>query len=74
MDHYLDVEFDLSKVFFITTANVVHTIPQPFQVAWRSCGWKANTEPEKLEIAKRFLVKKAREAAGLSEENLHLHR
>jgi len=70
MDHYLDVEFDLSKVFFITTANVVHTIPQPLQDRMEILRLEGYTEPEKLEIAKRFLVKKAREAAGLSEDNL----
>ena len=71
MDHYLDVEYDLSKVFFITTANVVHTIPQPLQDRMEILRLEGYTEPEKLEIAKRFLVKKAREAAGLSEDNLN---
>jgi ATP-dependent Lon protease len=70
MDHYLDVEYDLSRVFFITTANVTHTIPQPLQDRMEILRLSGYTEPEKLEIAKRFLVRKQREAAGLKEENL----
>jgi ATP-dependent Lon protease len=72
MDHYLDVEYDLSKVFFITTANVIHTIPQPLQDRMEILRLSGYTEPEKMEIAKRFLLPKQREACGLKADNLAL--
>jgi ATP-dependent Lon protease len=64
------VEYDLSKVMFVCTANVLHTIPQPLQDRMEILRLAGYTEQEKLEIAKRFLVKRGREATGLSEENL----
>ncbi len=70
MDHYLDVEYDLSKVFFITTANVIHTIPQPLQDRMEILRLSGYTEPEKVEIAKRFLIHKQQKQAGLKPENL----
>src|ERR1700752_1240011 len=69
-DHYLDVEYDLSKVMFVCTANVMHTIPQPLQDRMEILRLPGYTEQEKLEIAKRFLVKRAREATGLTDQNL----
>jgi ATP-dependent Lon protease len=69
-DHYLDVEYDLSKVFFITTANVIHTIPQPLQDRMEILRLSGYTEPEKMEIAKRFLVRKQHGQAGIKKENL----
>jgi len=69
-DHYLDVEYDLSKVMFVCTANVLHTIPQPLQDRMEILRLPGYTEQEKLEIAKRFLVKRALEATGLTEKNL----
>src|SRR5271169_6195337 len=69
-DHYLDVEYDLSKVMFVCTANVLHTIPQPLQDRMEILRIPGYTEQEKLEIAKRFLVKRAREATGLTKGNL----
>jgi ATP-dependent Lon protease len=69
-DHYLDVEYDLSKVMFVCTANVLHTIPQPLQDRMEILRIPGYTEQEKLQIAKRFLVKRAREATGLTDKNL----
>jgi len=69
-DHYLDVEYDLSKVMFVCTANDLHTIPQPLQDRMEILRLAGYTEQEKLEIAKRFLVRRAREATGLNEQNL----
>src|SRR2546429_328272 len=69
-DHYLDVEYDLSKVMFVCTANVLHTIPQPLQDRMEILRLPGYTEQEKLEIAKRFLVKRAREATGLTDKNV----
>jgi ATP-dependent Lon protease len=71
-DHYLDVEYDLSKVMFVCTANVMHTIPQALQDRMEILRIPGYTEQEKLEIAKRFLVKRALEATGLTDKNLTL--
>src|SRR5258707_3593382 len=70
VDHYLDVEYDLSQVFFVATANVMHTIPAALQDRMEVLRLHGYTEQDKVEIAKLFLVKKQMLAAGLSEKNV----
>jgi ATP-dependent Lon protease len=69
-DHYLDVDYDLSQVLFVATANVMHTVPPALQDRMEVLRLQGYTEQEKLEIARQYLVKKQREQTGLSEKNL----
>ena len=69
-DHYLDVEYDLSQVFFVATANVLHSIPPALQDRMEVLRLHGYTELEKVEIAKQFLIRKQREAAGLTESQI----
>jgi ATP-dependent Lon protease len=67
-DHYLDVAFDLSKVFFVGTANVLDGIPQPLRDRMEVIELVGYTQDEKLEIAKRYLVQRQLKANGLTAE------
>jgi ATP-dependent Lon protease len=69
-DHYLDLDYDLSKVMFITTANTLDRIPRPLQDRMEIIRIAGYTELEKLSIAKKYLMEKQKEANGLTTENL----
>lgn len=69
-DHFLDIEYDLSRVMFITTSNSLHPVPRPLLDRLEVVKLEGYTEEEKLEIAKRHLVKKQLTANGLSPERV----
>lgn len=69
LDHYLDVEYDLSRVMFVCTANVLHTVPQALRDRMEVLQLSGYTELEKIEIGKRFLTPKTLTATGLGKKN-----
>ncbi|MGB4207096.1 MAG: endopeptidase La [Smithellaceae bacterium] len=71
-DNYLDLDYDLSDIMFITTANVLQTIPAPLQDRMEVIRIAGYTEQEKLNIAQKFLVTKEMEANGLKPENIEI--
>ncbi len=71
-DNYLDLPFDLSKVFFITTANTLDTVPSPLLDRMEVIRLSGYSDQEKLEIARRYLVDRMRRQAGLTEEQFRL--
>jgi len=70
-DHYLDLDYDLSQVMFITTANTLYSIPAPLQDRMEIIRLPGYTEDEKLNIARQFLIKKQVRFNGLKEENIN---
>ncbi len=71
-DNYLAVDYDLSKVMFIATANVLDTIPGPLRDRMEVIQLPGYTEEEKLEIARRYLIKRQLDANGLEAEQVSL--
>ncbi len=71
-DHYLDLDYDLSQVFFIATANNLHGIPLPLQDRMEIIRLNGYTEEDKLEIAERFLVPKQLELNGFEKDDIEL--
>lgn len=72
VDHYLDLDYDLSRIFFITTANSLHSIPLPLQDRMEIVRLPGYLETEKYSIARQFLLPKQIEAHGLREEKLRV--
>jgi ATP-dependent Lon protease len=70
LDHYLDVEYDLSNIMFICTANVLHTVPQALRDRMEVLQLAGYTELEKIEIARSFLAHKAVKGNGLTDKNI----
>lgn len=69
-DHYMELPFDLSEVFFVTTANTTSTIPGPLLDRMEIINLEGYTPNEKFNIAKRYLVPRQLKESGLSEENV----
>jgi ATP-dependent Lon protease len=69
-DHYMDVDYDLSRIMFVCTANVLGQIPRPLQDRMEIIQLPGYIESEKLQIARRFLVPKVIEANGLDETKI----
>ncbi|MFN4895193.1 MAG: endopeptidase La [Pseudomonadota bacterium] len=69
-DHYLDCDYDLSKVMFITTANSLHTIPGPLMDRMEIIRLSGYTELEKIAICKKYLIEKQLQENGLKLENV----
>jgi len=70
LDHYLDVEYDLSNVMFVCTANVLHTVPQALRDRMEVLHLAGYTELEKIEIARTFLSPKAVKGTGLTKKQI----
>ena len=71
-DHYLDLDYDLSNIFFITTANTLQGIPIPLQDRMEIIRLSGYTEMEKLAIARKYLIPRQMEEHGLTEENIEI--